>query len=35
MGGGLYDQNHLKLRIDDYYRKVLFCRPNYKGFKHL
>ena len=19
----------------DYYRKVLFCRPNYKGFKHL
>ena len=21
--------------IDDYYQKVLFCRPNYNGFKHL
>ena len=20
---------------DDYYQKVLFCRPNYNGFKHL
>ena len=19
----------------DYYQKVLFCRPNYNGFKHL
>ena len=21
--------------IADYYQKVLFCRPNYNGFKHL
>ena len=25
----------LKSTLGDYYRKVLFCRPNYKGFKHL
>ena len=22
-------------RWHDYYQKVLFCRPNYNGFKHL
>ena len=21
--------------VADYYQKVLFCRPNYNGFKHL
>ena len=21
--------------VSDYYQKVLFCRPNYNGFKHL
>ena len=23
------------LEDSDYYQKVLFCRPNYNGFKHL
>ena len=23
------------LKLIDYYQKVLFCRPNYNGFKHL
>ena len=23
------------LKVHDYYQKVLFCRPNYNGFKHL
>ena len=22
-------------KLGDYYQKVLFCRPNYNGFKHL
>ncbi|WKA13212.1 hypothetical protein VitviT2T_030539 [Vitis vinifera] len=31
---GAANRSHL-LRGDDYYQKVLFCRPNYNGFKHL
>ena len=27
----VYDEND----VGDYYQKVLFCRPNYNGFKHL
>ncbi|RVW98311.1 Retrovirus-related Pol polyprotein from transposon RE1 [Vitis vinifera] len=26
---------HETVYMDDYYQKVLFCRPNYNGFKHL
>ena len=27
--------NVVRILMGDYYQKVLFCRPNYNGFKHL
>ena len=31
----LYKGSVYKSYTSDYYQKVLFCRPNYNGFKHL
>ena len=30
-----YQPRALDVMKSDYYQKVLFCRPNYNGFKHL